>query len=168
MFPFVGMKTCHVFCPQWSVQLVESFTTFMETFVAVLPKHIYAGHPKANQFPLPNTKDPCPLRCPPPCALAMFSCCMCVSSDFQCSCAEGRAWLEWEQLAFKCKPIRSAVEGGRVGLEVMEDVLKGGIFWLFLRMHTTTHSPSALLQTSCSIPALFRSYCNVLGPNQST
>jgi len=145
VFPFVGMKTCHVFCPQWSVQLVESFTTFMETFVAVLPKHIYAGHPKANQFPLPNTKDPCHL-----------------------SCAEGRAWLEWEQLAFKCKPIRSAVEGGRVGLEVMEDVLKGGIFWLFLRMHTTTHSPSALLQTSCSIPALFRSYCNVLGPNQST
>ena len=42
------------------------------------------------------------------------------------SAAEGKVWLEWEQAAFKVKAIPSAVEGGRIGLQVQEDIHKGG------------------------------------------
>jgi len=35
--------------------------------------------------------------------------------------------LEWEQRVFKCKVIHSAVEGGRLGLQVEEDILKGDL-----------------------------------------
>ena len=41
------------------------------------------------------------------------------------SITEGKVSLEWEQ-ALKVKAIPSAVEGGRVGLQVMKDIRKGG------------------------------------------
>ena len=118
-----------------------AFTEFMECFVGVLPSHIYAEHPSISEYPLPIMKDPCPLRSPPPPFLTanwlqchFFSLCL----SLRISTAEGQPWLEWEQRVFKCKVIHSAVEGGRLGLQVEEDIRKGGLcvcfisFFLFL------------------------------------
>ena len=60
------MKEVVLPCLQWSAQLIETFAQFMETFVAVLPSHVYAAHASLAEHPLPTTKDPCPLRSPPP------------------------------------------------------------------------------------------------------
>ena len=127
---------------QWSVELVETFTSFMETFVAILPKQIYSGHGCIPENPLPNTKDPC--------------------SHLHFSCAEGKAWLDWEQVAFKCKPITSAVEGGRVGIQVTEDVLKGGNLWCIGKFSCVIHSFCPPCHFSFHL-SLCRFTCTLLG-----
>jgi len=48
--------------PQWSRDLIASFTFFMETYVAVLPSQIYAEFDSAEN-PLPVLGEACPLRC---------------------------------------------------------------------------------------------------------
>ena len=48
--------------PQWSRDLIASFTYFMESYVAVLPSQIYAEFDCAEN-PLPVLGEPCPLRC---------------------------------------------------------------------------------------------------------
>ena len=50
------------------------------------------------------------------------------------SAAAGKAWLEWEQRAFKCRPMTSAIEGGRLGLQVLENIPKGGVSLLVIRV----------------------------------
>ena len=46
------------------------------------------------------------------------------------STAEGKVWLEWEQAALKVKAISSAVEGGRIRLQVQEDIHTEGHLFL--------------------------------------
>ena len=58
----------------------------------------------------------------------IFSLCL----SLRISTAEGQPWLEWEQRVFKCKVIHSAVEGGRLGLQVEEDIRKGGLCVCFI------------------------------------
>jgi len=65
------MKEVVLPCLQWSAQLIETFAQFMETFVAILPSHVYAAHASLAEHPLPTTKDPCPLRSLPQ-SVALF------------------------------------------------------------------------------------------------
>jgi len=124
-----------------------------------LPKQVYGGHSCIPENPLPNTKDPCPLRYPPQrCFLSQ----VCACYDFHFSCAEGKAWLDWEQVAFKCKPITSAVEGGRVGIQVMEDVLKGGNLWCIGKFSCVIHSFCPPCHFSFHL-SLCRFTCTLLG-----
>ena len=46
--------------PQWSRDLIASFTSFMESYVAVLPSQIYAEFDSAEN---PVLGEACPLRC---------------------------------------------------------------------------------------------------------
>ena len=43
-FEFRVLKNILSPTPQWSSELVQTFRDFMESFVAVLPSHIYAEH----------------------------------------------------------------------------------------------------------------------------
>ena len=56
----------------------------------------------------------------------------------QVKLAAGKAWLDCEQVAFKCKPIPLAVEEGWVGLQLLEDVLKEGNLSTFLSIFPYT------------------------------
>ena len=47
--------------PQWSRNLIASFTYFMESYVAILPSQIYAEFVSAEN-PLPVLGEACPLR----------------------------------------------------------------------------------------------------------
>ena len=76
--------------------------------------------------------------------------CVCVLR-LQLKLAAGKAWLDWEQVAFKCKPIPLAVEEAWGRLQVMEDVLKEGNLWLLGNCSSVSHSCFVELSTFLSI-----------------
>ena len=62
---FSAVAATHVCAPpvpQWSRDLLASFTYFMESYVAVLPSQIYAELDSAEN-PLPVLGEAFPLRC---------------------------------------------------------------------------------------------------------
>ena len=97
---------------------------------------------------------------PPPQRCFLSQVCACY--DFHFSCAEGKAWLDWKQVAFKCKPITSAVEGGRVGIQVTEDVLNGGNLWCIGKFSCVIHSFCPPCHFSFHL-SLCRFTCTLLG-----